>query len=454
MLHDANNFRFITREIFDEALRSSDAGQAVRRAVTAEGEQLTILDSDFDLQKCAGVFAVALGKAARPMAMALDETLGARLTRGVVSAPAIDEGLSWRWQQFAGGHPLPNSFSLAAGHAALALLKRAAELSAGDQQALVIFLVSGGGSAMMESLYADNIPLDDLQAANKLLVNCGATIAEINAVRRAWSQIKGGGLSRAAGRSLQVSLIVSDTNAGDEASVASGPTSTATAAFDVQEIIKRYDLASQFPQTLLNNLMRAHDNDFARDYTDTQRHYTLLDNNDAMKVAAHVAGERGFVVEVARDLVEAPIAKGCAELVSRLLQMRERHGGDDNKRGVCLISGGEFVCPVRGSGVGGRNSEAALRSVFEFDAQSQTGVEALQRFVTLHAGTDGIDGNSPAAGAIGDDTTLARAYVQGMNAHDYLARSDAYTFFEKLGDAIRTGATETNVRDLRIMLAR
>ena len=426
----------------------------MRRAVTAEGEQLTILNSDFYLQKCAGVFAVALGKAARPMAMALDETLGARLTRGVVSAPAIDEGLSWRWQQFAGGHPLPNSFSLAAGHAALALLKRAAELSAGDQQALVIFLVSGGGSAMMESLYADNIPLDDLQAANKLLVNCGATIAEINAVRRAWSQIKGGGLSRAAGRSLQVSLIVSDTNAGDEASVASGPTSTATAAFDVQEIIKRYDLASQFPQTLLNNLMRAHDNDFARDYTDTQRHYTLLDNNDAMKVAAHVAGERGFVVEVARDLVEAPIAKGCAELVSRLLQMRERHGGDDNKRGVCLISGGEFVCPVRGSGVGGRNSEAALRSVFEFDAQSQTGVEALQRFVTLHAGTDGIDGNSPAAGAIGDDTTLARAYVQGMNAHDYLARSDAYTFFEKLGDAIRTGATETNVRDLRIMLAR
>ncbi len=427
----------------------------MRGVITVNGEQLTILDSSFDLQKCAGVFAIALGKAAHSMAAALDETLGTRLTRGVVSAPAIDDDLSARWQQFMGGHPVPNSFSLAAGHAALALLKRAAELSASDKRALVIFLVSGGGSAMMESLHAANVSLADLQAANKLLVNCGATIAEINGVRRAWSRIKGGGLSRAAGRSLQVSLIVSDTNACDEASVASGPTLTATAAFDVQEILKRYDLAPQFPQTLLNSLMRAmRDNDFARDYTDTQRHYTLLDNDGTIKVAARIAGEHGFVVELARDLVEAPIAEGCAELVSRLLQMRERHGNNENKRGVCLISGGEFVCPVRGSGVGGRNSEAALRSVLEFDAQSQTGIAALQSFVALHAGTDGIDGNSPAAGAIGDDTTLARAYVQGMNAHDYLARSDAYTFFEKLGDAVVTGATETNVRDLRIMLAR
>ncbi len=456
MPHDIHGLQFIAREMFDEALREADAGQAVRRAVKLEDECLTIVERCFDLRKLAGVFAIALGKAARPMAAALDEILGAHLARGVVSAPGIDRNLSVRWQQFAGGHPLPNADSLAAGQAAMALLRHAAVLSPNGRQALVVFLISGGGSAMMESLRVDDVSLADLQAANGLLVNCGATIAEINSVRRAWSRIKGGGLSRAAGHSLQISLIVSDTNTGDEASVASGPTFPSISSFDVQDIISRYKLATQFPQSLLNTLMQiSREQSFAQPAADAHLHHTLLDNDGALKIAARVAVARGFLVQEAPDLVEALIAEGCAQLVSRLLLMQRSYAKNENRRGVCLISGGEFSCSVRGGGVGGRNTEAALRTALDFDREIQLNQSNREprNFVALYAGTDGIDGNSPAAGALSDDTTLARAHALDMNAQDYLARSDAYTFFAQLGDAITTGATETNVRDVRILLA-
>ncbi len=458
MPHEAHDFQFIAREMFAEALREADAGRAVRRAVKLEDEYLTIVGRCFDLRKFACVVAVALGKAALPMAAALDEILGARLAQGVVSAPSIDENLSARWQQFAGGHPLPNADSLAAGQAATALLTRAARLSTNDKQALVVFLISGGGSAMMESLRdaAVDVSLADLQAANKLLVGCGATIAEINAVRRSWSRIKGGGLSLAAGRSLQISLIVSDTNSGDEASVASGLTFNSTASFDVQDIIRRYKLHTQFPPSLLYALARASsEQSVAPSDTDAHSHYTLLDNDVALKVAARVAVARGLIVQTAPDLVEAPIADGCAQSVSRLLLMQRSYAGDKTKRGVCLISGGEFRCPVRGQGVGGRNTEAALRTALDFEREIQASQSsaAPHNFVALYAGTDGIDGNCPAAGAISDDTTLARARALGMNAQDHLAQSDAYRFFAQLGDDITTGATETNVRDVRILLA-
>ncbi len=457
MPHDADSLQFIAREMFDEGLREADAGQAVRRAVKLEDECLTIVERRFDLRKLAGVFAVALGKAARPMAASLDEILGTRLARGIMSAPLIDRNLSVRWQQFAGGHPVPNADSLRAGQAAMALLAHAAGLSANGRQALVVFLISGGGSAMMESLRADDVSLAELQAANQLLVNCGATIAEINAVRRGWSRIKGGGLSRVAGRSLQISLIVSDTNRGDEASVASGPTLNSNASFDIQDIIRRYNLAAQFPPSLSNALTRIPgEPSFALADADAHSHYTLLDNDAVLKVAARVAKARGFVVQTAPDLVEAPIAAGCAQSVSRLLLMPRSYARNENRRGVCLISGGEFRCPVRGQGFGGRNTEAALRTAFDFERkiQSNQSNNAPHNFVALYAGTDGIDGNSPAAGAISDHTTLARARALNMNARDYLAQSDAYTFFAKLGDAVMTGATETNVRDVRIMLAR
>jgi hydroxypyruvate reductase len=352
-----------------------------------------------------------------------------------------------RWQVFNGGHPLPNEESLAAARAAFELLRRA-DASA----ALVIFLISGGGSAMIEWPRNPRTTLDELRAANRVLVSCGASIREINAVRRAFSAVKGGGLSAYAPRARQVSLIVSDTNAGEEQTVASGPTFESPDELDAVSIVARYELASHLPPSILRAI-----NETPRVQMKTPRqlfrqHYVLLDNRHALDAAAEAARWRGFTVEVARDLVEQHIIEGSERLLSRLGDLSARVAGEHLR--VCLIAGGEFACPVKGDGVGGRNSETVLRCAIAGDARSNSHPPGqAAHTVALSAGTDGIDGNSPAAGAIADETTLARARELGLDAQSFLDRSDAYTFFDRLGDAIVTGPTGTNVRDLRVMLA-
>jgi glycerate-2-kinase len=174
----------------------------------------------------------------------------------------------------------------------------------------------------------------------------------------------------------------------------------------------------------------------------SERYYVLLSNEDALKAAAQAAQQRGFITEIADAISDGPIEQGGELLFKRLRDLRGQH--DDPAATVCLISGGEFGCPVKGAGIGGRNLETALRLASSMSAMPNT--------VGLCAGTDGIDGNSPAAGAIVDVTTLARAKSLGIDADDFLNRSDAYSFFVALGDAITTGPTGTNVRDLRILL--
>ncbi len=181
-----------------------------------------------------------------------------------------------------------------------------------------------------------------------------------------------------------------------------------------------------------------------------RHHHVLLDNESAKDATAQAARARGCVVELCPNLIEAPVAVGCRELVARLLRLR-REVTDGHT--VCLISGGEFVCPVRGAGVGGRNLEAALRSAVEFEQHATEIARAGWHVAALHAGTDGSDGNSPATGACADETTIERARTLNLDDADFLARSDAYNFFRPLGDTIETGPTGTNVRDLRILLA-
>ncbi|HEX8335554.1 MAG TPA: MOFRL family protein, partial [Pyrinomonadaceae bacterium] len=178
----------------------------------------------------------------------------------------------------------------------------------------------------------------------------------------------------------------------------------------------------------------------------------LLGNASACLTAARDAHSRGFFVEYARHISDQPVGAGAAELVARLMELYAREGG----RGVCLLSGGEFSCPVRGGGTGGRSSETALRVASEFDEKAMLGRGAGAgpgHLVALCAGTDGIDGNSPAAGALADETSVTRARSLGLDARKYLDESDAYTLFERLGDAVVTGPTGTNVRDVRILLA-
>ncbi len=441
---DLPTLRRAAREIFDRALKSVDAGRAVRRAVRLDGSLLKLADTNIFLSdNRAGVYSIAMGKAARPMADALSEVLGERLTAGVITAPAAEISLPGCWRVFTGGHPLPNDESLRAARAAFELLRRA-----NDEGAPVVFLISGGGSAMMEWPRETDTTLEELRATNEALVRCGASISEINAVRRAVSAVKGGGLARLAPNCEQVSLIVSDTNAGDEASVASGPTFEETQEGpDANEVITRHRLETKLPESILRAVRSPRTPTPHNSPGASRRHYVLLDNESALSAAAEAARELGFIVEVARDVIEQPVAEGCAALLSRLLSL-----GADGARGVCLLSGGEFACPVRGGGVGGRNSESALRWAIELDGLAQ-GDAVFPHAVALSAGTDGVDGNSPAAGAIADETTVARALHLGLNARRSLDESDAYNFFAALGDAITTGPTGTNVRDVRVMLA-
>ena len=372
----------------------------MRRALSLRGSRLRIADTEFELlDGRTKIYSVAIGKAALPMALALEERLGERLDGGVISAPSSQVSMPARWRVYAGGHPLPNLASMEAARAAFDLLREA-----DDDSTLVIFLISGGGSAMLEWPHDARLTLADLRETNRVLVNCGARIVEVNAVRRALSAVKGGGLSAAAPRAAQFTLIVSDTEVGREQDVASGPTfmhAGVDADAAVADIIERYGLAARLPSSIIRALKEGKSSltKLAEANVAHRKHFVLLDNESARAAAAEAARSRGFQTEVAHDLEEQSVDEGASESVARLLELRRRAGAGSG--GVCLISGGEFACPVRGAGVGGRNAETALRCAFEFEAQASDNTrEAWPRdMLALCAGTDGVDGNSPAAGA-------------------------------------------------------
>ena len=429
-------------------LAASDARRAVLDAVEFDGDGLRVGGARFR-GRASKLFSVALGKAAAAMASALEERLGDSLAGGLLSAPASRFALSGRWRVYEGGHPLPNALSFEAARAAFELLR-----GADDSSALVVFLVSGGGSAMLELPRDPRLTLEDVREANRALVSCGASIAEVNAVRRALSAVKGGGLSACAPRAAQATLVISDVAANRAYDVASGPTvEPPHDTPDIKEIVERYRLASSLPAAVLRALEEYRPRPSLVTPDGASRSFeVLLDNESACEAAADAARARGFAVEFARDLVEQPVGEGAAALVSRLGELYAREGG---ARAVCLVSGGEFSCPVRGHGTGGRNAETALRVAFELERSlSGRGTGRIPRHVVaLCAGTDGVDGNSPAAGALSDGTTLARARALGLDACKFLDESDAYTLFQHLGDALVTGPTGTNVRDVRLLLA-
>jgi glycerate 2-kinase len=436
--------RLAAREIFNDALLAVDAGAAVRRAVRLEDSHLTVCETVIDLSIGRPIYAIAIGKAAFAMASALEEILGERLTAGLLSSNAARGTPPLpRWQVFQGGHPEPNEQSLLAAQACFALLQRADE-----ERAVFIFLISGGGSATLEWPIAEEITLADLRVANKSLINCGASIGEINAVRRAFSAVKGGRLAARALHCDQMTLIVSDVPPGEETNVASGPTlAPRHDPPNAREVIAKYNLRAQLPDTILRAIDTHSAVSDPVDSASLHRHFVMLDNQSALEAAAEAARQLGFVTEIAGDISDQLIADGCAALLQRLAQLRERAPvSEPNTNAVCLISGGEFACPVRGDGIGGRNLETALRLAIS------PGSLNPEPFVALCAGTDGIDGNSPAAGAIVDSTTIERARAVGLDPQDFLDRSDAYSFFVALGDLIATGPTGTNVRDMRILL--
>lgn len=438
---DARELSLAARRIFKEALKRVDAGKAVHNAVRIEGSALRICDEPSGIGRSDSLSVVAIGKAAYPMAAAFDRVAGKHIGAGVVSGvkPGADPCIGPNWREFCGGHPLPNVESLEAARACLDLLERA-----GAERSPIVFLISGGGSAMMEMPRDPRITLADLRELNRVLITSGAAIAEINSIRRAVSAVKGGGLALRASGSKQISLIVSDTMVGDAASVASGPSILPGGNVpDPLEVIGKYGLRSSIPLSVERFLEEGYTRP-AADLAHSQ-HHVLLDNREAVDCTVEVAESIGFLT--GRDLAEHDemIEGGVAGFLDRALAFKRSAPAG---RPVCFISGGEFGCVVKGPGIGGRNCETALRTglLAEKDAE-------LRDFAFLSAGTDGIDGNSPAAGSVIDNITLPAARSRGIDPLQYLENSDSFTFLREAGATIDTGPTGTNVRDLRIFLA-
>lgn len=426
--------RKTARHIFSEALRHSSITNAFQRHVNCERGVLRVREDLYDLHSYSQVRVVALGKAAHTMVEALTAEVGT--LEGLVATSVQPDSQVRGFRYFHGGHPTPNAESI---EAASAMLRT---LDALPSTALVIFLISGGGSSIVEKPIDDEVSLEDLIATYRALVHSGAPIAEINAVRKHLSAIKGGRLAKAAYPAQQVSLLVSDVPDNTPDALASGPTMPdSTTVEDCFRIAEKYDLARQFPASTrellerhaLEETPKSDDPAFTR-----ARWWTILSNQTAIEQASNAAERAGFFIQVDNSCDDWDYAKAADYLVGKIRELRKQFSP------VCLISGGEVTVKVTNGGVGGRNQQFALACAEEIAGENIT---------VLSAGTDGIDGNSPAAGAIVDGSTTERARDKGLSAAAALESFDAYPFFRALGDAIEIGPTGNNVRDLRVLLA-
>jgi glycerate 2-kinase len=426
--------RDAAREIFTAALKNASIEKAFARKVHCERRVLRIGDDLYDLDSYNRVFVVSIGKAAHTMVAALEAQLGSNL-EGIVASSVEPTSQVLGFRYFRGGHPTPTAESISA---ADAILK---SLTALDSAALVIVMISGGGSSIVEKPVDDEISLADLAATYRVLVHSGAPIAEINAIRKHLSAVKGGRLAQAAYPAQQVSILVSDVPDDTPDALASGPTMPdSTSVHDCQRIAAKYNLVEQFPSSVAD-LFRQHALDETPKSDDPAfvraRWWTVLSNKVAVDEAAAAATRAGFAVEVDNSCDDWPYDKAAAYLLKRLRELRSKVSR------VCLISGGEVTVTVRNGGIGGRNQQFALACAEQISGEDIT---------VLSAGTDGIDGNGPAAGAVVDGSTVDRE--GGVEAVRHaLSSFNAYPLLDALGDTVITGPTGNNLRDLRILLA-
>jgi hydroxypyruvate reductase len=427
--------RELAREIFQQALSEASIARAFGKHVYLERGVLRICEDLYDLSSYTRTVIISFGKAGHSMVEAFRAQTG-EWGEGIVAAPVEPRAQLHGFRYFRGGHPTPNAESI---RAAEAVLRTLDGLNAAS---LVLFMISGGGSSIVEKPIDEEIPLDDLVSTYRALVLSGAPIAEINAIRKHLSAVKGGRLAQAARTAQQVSLLISDVPDNTPDALASGPTMPDSSSVeDCYAIAQKHGLIAQFPDSVrelfekraLEETPKSGDPVFHR-----SRWWTLLSNQTAVAAAAEAATRAGFAVEIDNSCDDWDYDRAAGYLLGRLRELRK------SVSRVCLISGGEVTVKVIGDGgTGGRNQQFTLACAERIAGENIT---------VLSAGTDGIDGNSPAAGAVADGTTEERARGMGLSLRDACERFDAFPLFQALGDALITGPTGNNVRDLRILL--
>lgn len=414
------------------ALDAVDAGALVRRAVV-EPSIAQILN------EAAAVHVIAAGKAASVMleaCVSYGVTARTMLGIGPAGSPAPPAGTEWH----TGGHPLPTAGSVEGARRALAI----AGVVRPDE--LLLVLLSGGGSALM-SLPADGVTLEDKQQTVRRLLEAGADIHELNTVRKHLSAIKGGQLAAACqGRTL--TLAVSDVVGDDLSVIASGPTVPDPSTFaDALAVLARRGGDAAFPTPVVRRLRAGATGDRretpgAGDARLARATATVIGpQRGAVNGARQAAASRGYAVDVVAEPVTGEARDAAVAHVARA-----GRAAADLSRPACVVAAGETTVTVTGTGKGGRNQEFTFAAARALQLLGEAAVVAS-------VGTDGIDGPTDAAGAIGDSTTFARAVAAGITDPDsYLRDNNTYAFFDRLGDLIKTGPTRTNVGDIQIVL--
>lgn len=428
-------------DIFQAALRAVDPAKSVRQHMPH------VLKVYRELGLTSGIIIVAFGKAAAIMASAAIEGLtgdipvrGVVITKyGHVKGVKLPETV----EVHEAGHPIPDEAGQAAAQRALELLAGA------DGKTLVLFLISGGGSALLAAP-ADGITLADKQAVTGLLLKAGATIDELNTVRKHLSRVKGGRLARAAYPAHGISLILSDV-IGDRLDViASGPTSPDPSTFaDAITVLEKYSLTDSVTAAAMKVLRDGATGTLPETPKKDEslfgnfENIIIAGNEKATDAARLRASELGFVAVAPTSNVQGEARKIGGRFASAVISTRKRLQVP-GMEGMCFIYGGETTVTVKGGGKGGRNTEMALAFALA--------VEGVEGIAFLSAGTDGTDGPTDAAGAIVDGATITSARAKGLNPEAYLDRNDSYSFFKETGELVITGPTGTNVMDIQIAL--
>jgi len=430
------DIRELLRQVFSDTLAQIAIPRVLSRKMEYSRGMLRVENDLYDLSAHERVLVVAIGKAAHTMLDTLIAQTGPIL-EGIVACSHPPQVQQPGFRYFLGGHPLPNEESVRGAKAILKYLSRL------NEQTLVIYLISGGGSAIVEAFRDEEISLEDLIAAYKVLVHSGATIGEINAIRKHLSATKGGRLAQRAFPARQVSIMVSDVPENSLDALASGPTMPdSSTTSDCYRIAETYLIAPQLPPSVralfderaLEETPKAGDTAFA-----SARWWPVLSSASATEAAAGLLARHGFAVEIDHSPDDWPYDRAAEYLIGRVRELRK------GVSRVALVSAGEITVKVMSeSGVGGRNQHFVIYCAPKIEGEN---------IAVLSAGTDGIDGNSPAAGAVADGTTVSRAEKIGADLRTAFEAFDSFPVFEKLGDVIMTGPTGNNVRDLRVLLA-
>ncbi len=428
--------------IFRVALKAVDPVEAVLRHVKVDGDRLIVAGRRYRITSFERIFVLGAGKASAAMAQAVEKLLGRWVTGGWINVKYGHGAPLRRIHVHECGHPVPDQAGVEGAQEIARIAREAGERD------LVICLISGGASALLP-LPSEPVTLDEKQQTTRLLLACGATIHEINTVRKHISAIKGGQLARLAYPATLVTLLLSDVIGDDLDVIGSGPTVPDRSTFaDARRILDKYELWPRIPVHVRERIEaglrgeipetpKPGEVEFRR-----AQNVIVASNRLAVDAAAREARRLGF-----RPLVLSTFIEGETREVARVHAaiVREiRASGHPVRPPACIISGGETTVTLRGDGLGGRNQEFVLAAAMH--------VAGLPAVVILSAGTDGTDGPTDAAGAIADGSTVARARQLGLDPEEFLQRNDSYHFFDKLNDLIRTGPTRTNVMDVRLML--